>query len=144
VDYGEESEDEDTFQNVNPDKYVDLKKEYKMNCVFHNKFKKWVPVSVVDSGAHCVNINDLLFIGTKPYGGAKPEAKPYTKPYAKPYGEAKPYTKPYGEAKPYGETKPYTKPYGEAKPYTKPYTNPYTKPYTKPYGQKQYSDNSYR
>jgi len=61
IDYGEESEDEDTFQNVNPDKYVDLKKEYKMNCVFNNKFKKWVPVSVVDSKTRCVNINDLLF-----------------------------------------------------------------------------------
>jgi len=59
VDYGEESEDEDTFQNVNPDKYVDLKKEYKMSCVFNNKFKKWVPDHVVDS--RCVNINDLLF-----------------------------------------------------------------------------------
>jgi len=58
IDYGEESEDEDTFQNVNPDKYVDLKKEYKMNCIFHNKFKKWVPVNVVDS--RCVNINELL------------------------------------------------------------------------------------
>jgi hypothetical protein len=61
IDYGEESEDEDTFQNVNPDKYVDLKKEYKMNCVFQNKFKKWVPVSVVDSKTRCVNIQDLLF-----------------------------------------------------------------------------------
>jgi hypothetical protein len=61
VDYGEESEDEDTFQNVNPDKYVDLKKEYKMSCVFNNKFKKWVPVSVVESGSRCVNINELLF-----------------------------------------------------------------------------------
>ena len=60
VDYGEESEDEDTFQNVNPDKYVDLKKEYKMNCIFHNKFKKWVPVNVVDLNSRCVNINELL------------------------------------------------------------------------------------
>jgi hypothetical protein len=87
VDYGEESEDEDTFQNVNPDKYVDLKKEYKMNCVFHNKFKKWVPVSVVDTESHCVNINDLL---AKPY-----VERPYGNNQAKPYGnnQAKPYVK---------------------------------------------------
>jgi len=86
VDYGEESEDEDTFQNVNPDKYVDLKKEYKMNCMFHNKFKKWVPVSV-DLGSRCVNINDLLNNQAKPY-----QAKPYqSNPYqAKPY-QSKPY-----------------------------------------------------
>ena len=62
IDYGEESEDEDTFQNVNPDKYVDLKKEYKMKCVFHTKFKKWVPEKVVDKEIHCVNINDLLYL----------------------------------------------------------------------------------
>lgn len=31
IDYGEESEDEDIFQNTSLDKYVDLKKEYKMN-----------------------------------------------------------------------------------------------------------------
>lgn len=62
IDYGEESEDEDTFQNVNPDKYVDLKKEYKMKCVFHTKFKKWVPEKVVDEETHCVNINDLLYL----------------------------------------------------------------------------------
>jgi hypothetical protein len=75
VDYGEESEDEETFQNVNPDKYVDLKKEYKMNCVFSNKFKKWVPVSVVDAGARFVNINELLFCNSNPI------QKPYNSNY---------------------------------------------------------------
>jgi hypothetical protein len=49
VDYGEESEDEDIFQNTSLDKYVDLKKEYKMHCVYNAKFKKWVPVHVVDT-----------------------------------------------------------------------------------------------
>jgi hypothetical protein len=104
VDYGEESEDEDTFQNVNPDKYVDLKKEYKMNCVFHNKFKKWVPVSVVDAGSRCVNINDLI---AKAYSNN--QAKPYVKkPYVeRPYSnnQAKPYVeRPYvnNQARPYG------------------------------------------
>jgi hypothetical protein len=64
VDYGEESEDEDTFQNVNPDKYVDLKKEYKMLCTFNTKFKKWVPVNVVEQ--KCVNINELIYnVNTK-------------------------------------------------------------------------------
>jgi hypothetical protein len=65
VDYGEESEDEDTFQNVSADKYVDLKKEYKMFCIFHKKFKKWVPVNTVDINSKCVCINDLL-AGTQP------------------------------------------------------------------------------
>ena len=65
VDYGEESEDEDMFQNVSADKYVDLKKEYKMFCIFHKKFKKWVPVNTVDINSKCVCINDLI-AGSQP------------------------------------------------------------------------------
>ena len=59
VDYGEESEDEDMFQNTSVDKYVDLKTEYKMMCSFHHKFKKWVPVRTVDAKTRCVNMNQL-------------------------------------------------------------------------------------
>ena len=60
VDYGEESEDEDIFQNTSLDKYVDLKKEYKMHCVYNAKFKKWVPVHVVDDKSRLVSLKDLL------------------------------------------------------------------------------------
>jgi hypothetical protein len=98
---------------VNPDKYVDLKKEYKMNCVFHNKFKKWVPVSVVDAGSRCVNINDLI-------------AKAYSNNQAKPYVE-RPYVK-----KPYVE-RPYSN--NQAKPYVE---RPYVK---KPYVERPYGNN---
>jgi len=42
----EESEDEDDFQDCRPNKYVDLTKGVNMECVFHTKFKRWVPVSV--------------------------------------------------------------------------------------------------
>jgi hypothetical protein len=43
IDLIEQSDDEDTFQNTNKFKYVNLKKEIIMECVFNNKFKKWVP-----------------------------------------------------------------------------------------------------
>jgi hypothetical protein len=128
VDYGEESEDEDTFQNVNPDKYVDLKKEYKMNCVFHNKFKKWVPVSVVDLKSRCVNINDLLARAyvERPYGNN--QAKPYVeRPYSN--NQARPYSN--NQARPYVE-RPYSN--NQAKPYSnnqaKPYSNNQARPYS--------------
>jgi hypothetical protein len=125
VDYGEESEDEDTFQNVNPDKYVDLKKEYKMNCVFQNKFKKWVPVSVVENSSRCVNMNDLLFCNNNQSGN--PTGKPYSNGNYKPYNNpnAKPYNNP--NAKPYNN--PNAKPYNN--PNAKPYNNPNAKPYNK-------------
>jgi hypothetical protein len=115
VDYGEESEDEDTFQNVNPDKYVDLKKEYKMNCVFHNKFKKWVPVSVVDLKSRCVNINDLLARAyvERPYSNNQAKTyveRPYSNNQARPYSnnQARPYSN--NQARPYSnnQARPYS------------------------------------
>ena len=60
IDLGEESEDEDMFQNMNPDKYVDLSKKVKMNCVFQNKWRRWTPVSVVSDNARVVNIHELV------------------------------------------------------------------------------------
>ena len=60
IDYGEESEDEDMFQNTNVDKYVDLKREYRMVCAFHQKFKKWVPLRTVDAKSRCVNFSQLV------------------------------------------------------------------------------------
>ena len=41
----EESDDEDEFENVNLDKFVDLSKKIKMKCVYNYKFKKWTPIS---------------------------------------------------------------------------------------------------
>jgi hypothetical protein len=50
LDYIEESDDEDDFENTSPEKYVDLKKTLLLECVFHKKFKKWVPMKIVPSG----------------------------------------------------------------------------------------------
>jgi hypothetical protein len=48
LDYIEESEDEEDFENIKEDKYVDLEKVLFMECEFHPKFKKWVPVREVE------------------------------------------------------------------------------------------------
>jgi hypothetical protein len=45
----EESDDEDEFENINIDKFVDLTKKIKMKCVFNYKFKKWTPIECVKS-----------------------------------------------------------------------------------------------
>ena len=45
---------EDDFQDERPDKYVYLDRSYKMNCQFNFKFKKWMPISVVDEEAQVV------------------------------------------------------------------------------------------
>lgn len=49
LDYMEESEDEDEFEDTREDKYVDLKKQLIIECVFSSKFKLWTPVRVIDS-----------------------------------------------------------------------------------------------
>lgn len=41
----EESDDEDEFENVSIDKFVDLSKKIKMKCVYNYKFKKWTPIA---------------------------------------------------------------------------------------------------
>jgi hypothetical protein len=60
IDLGEESEDEDMFQNMNPDKYVDLSKRIKMNCVFNTKWRRWVPVAAVSDKARIINVHELI------------------------------------------------------------------------------------
>lgn len=42
----EESDDEEEFQNDKIDKFVYLKRNYKMYCEYNHKFKKWIPLSV--------------------------------------------------------------------------------------------------
>jgi len=44
----EESDDEEEFENINIDKFVYLDKSYKMICNFNNKFKKWVPIKIIE------------------------------------------------------------------------------------------------
>lgn len=46
IDYIEESEDEDEFENIKDDKYVDLNKKVLMECIFNRKFKKWTPIEM--------------------------------------------------------------------------------------------------
>jgi hypothetical protein len=49
LDYMEESEDEDDFEDLREDKYVDLQKQLMIECVFSPKFKLWTPVRVIES-----------------------------------------------------------------------------------------------
>jgi hypothetical protein len=46
LDLLEESDDEEEFENINLDKFVDLEKEVKMKCVFMSKFDSWKPIEI--------------------------------------------------------------------------------------------------
>jgi len=60
LDYMEESDDEDEFQDLRDDKYVDLKKQVYMECAFSTKFKLWTPIRVVDS-TNLPSIDQFIF-----------------------------------------------------------------------------------
>jgi len=47
LDLLEESEDEEDFENINENKYVDLEKTLLMKCVYVKKFRKWQPIELV-------------------------------------------------------------------------------------------------
>ena len=42
----EESDDDDEFENINDDKFVNLDKCVKMECMYNKKFDKYVPLKV--------------------------------------------------------------------------------------------------
>jgi len=60
IDYIEESDDEEDFQNMKEDKYVDVEKILLIECVFHFKFKRWIPIKVVDNRSKIVHITKLI------------------------------------------------------------------------------------
>ena len=42
----EESEDEEVFEDISPDKFVDLERSYFMECEYSYKFRKWIPLKL--------------------------------------------------------------------------------------------------
>ena len=55
----EESDDEEDFENIEYDKYVNLKKHVFMECKFNMKFKKWIPIKIVQPEQKVVHISML-------------------------------------------------------------------------------------
>ena len=50
LDFLEESDDEEEFENIDADKYVDTNKEFIMECVYNRKFKLWEPMKINENG----------------------------------------------------------------------------------------------
>ena len=47
LDLLEESDDEEEFEDISDDKFVDLNKSFIMKCVYSYRFNKWEPISVI-------------------------------------------------------------------------------------------------
>lgn len=60
LDYIEESDDDEDFQNIEQDKYVDLKRTLNMECIFHSKFKRWIPSRIAPNNSKIIHISRLV------------------------------------------------------------------------------------
>lgn len=60
LDYLEESDDEEEFENVSENKFIHLEKEYVFRCVFNRKHKVWEPEEIVNDKIS--SLNDILEI----------------------------------------------------------------------------------
>lgn len=65
LDYLEESDDEDEFENISEDKFVDLTKRVNMICSFNNKFNKWSPLRSVSSKDKIATFDELRIVRNK-------------------------------------------------------------------------------
>lgn len=59
LDFLEMSDNDEEFENVNEDKFVNLKKTLYMKCNFNKKFKKWHPTEIVDFSDKLLTKRDI-------------------------------------------------------------------------------------
>jgi hypothetical protein len=64
LDLLEESDDEEEFENVSVDKFVDLEKSLVMECVYMPRFRKWCPERIVDA-ARLTDRRDIVALEKK-------------------------------------------------------------------------------
>ena len=64
LDLLEESDDEEEFEDIRKDKFVNLAREHKILCVYNSKFKSWVPLEALEKGNVCLK-QDILTIEKK-------------------------------------------------------------------------------
>lgn len=60
IDYIEESEDEEDFQNIDIDKYVDTNKMVIIECMFNSHFRKWEPTMNLPTNNKVIHISRLI------------------------------------------------------------------------------------
>jgi hypothetical protein len=53
LDFLEESDDEEEFENISDNKFIKDGKEYIMECIYNTKFKSWKPLVQLEKGEIC-------------------------------------------------------------------------------------------
>ena len=62
LDLLEMSDEEEEFENINNDKFVNLKKIVYMKCKYNKKFKKWQPFEAVKFGEKVLTKKDINYL----------------------------------------------------------------------------------
>ena len=65
LDLLEESDDDEEFENINKDKFVDLEKSCIIECEYNIKFKKWMPRKLSNNKYFIDRKNLLLILAKK-------------------------------------------------------------------------------
>jgi len=55
----EESDDDEEFEDSREDKYVYLNRSFNINCIYSNKFKRWIPINLARENDRIVSIETL-------------------------------------------------------------------------------------
>ena len=61
----EMSDNEDEFENISEDKFVNIDKCIYMNCVYNKKFKKWEPIERVGNKEKLLIKKDIINLESK-------------------------------------------------------------------------------
>ncbi len=65
LDLLEESDDEEEFENIKEDKFVDLNKQIIMRCVYRKQFSKWEPIEVIKDKTKLVTHKEAYLLEKK-------------------------------------------------------------------------------
>lgn len=60
LDFLEESDNEDEFENEKEDRFVYLDREFNMVCSYNYKFKKWVPLKISNKDIKIISLEKVL------------------------------------------------------------------------------------
>jgi len=58
----EESDDEEEFENISDDKFVNLNKCVHMKCIYNKRFNKWKPIETVSKSIPIITKKQLLIL----------------------------------------------------------------------------------
>ena len=62
----EESDDEEEFQNISPEKHVHLDRQFKMLCRWNPRFKRWIPLDKVDDKNQLITMREAARLERQP------------------------------------------------------------------------------